>query len=462
MLLKLTTTHQPATDLGYLLSKHPGRTQSVSLSFGTAHVFYPEASDQRCSAVLLVDVDPVGLVRGKGESDGPLAQYVNDRPYVASSFLAVAIAQVFSSAMAGRSRDRADLAMQAIDLEIELPVVRSRGGETQLQHWFEPLGYRCEISALPLDETFPEWGESRYFRLRLTGRLRLADALTHLYVLLPALDGEKHYFIGSAEVDKLLDKGGDWLAAHPQREAILRGYLKRRLSLVEDALQRLGSGAVDDLADERADGGDEGELERTISLAEQRMATVESTLSQLNVRSVLDLGCGEGKLLRMLMKNRRFERILGMDVSKLALERAAERLDLDRMPSSQRTRINLAQGGCTYRDARMRGFDAICLVEVVEHIDVSRLAALESVVFADARPEVVLVTTPNREYNACFAGLPAARFRHRDHRFEWTRAEFADWAAQVAERHGYQVRFEGIGPVDPSFGTPTQMAVFTQ
>jgi hypothetical protein len=120
MQLRITTTTQPATDLGYLLAKNPQRAQSFELAFGTAHVFYPEASAERCSVVLLVDVDPVGLVRGRGEGDGPLTQYVNDRPYTASSFLAVAIAQVFSSAMAGNSKARPELARQSIALEVEI------------------------------------------------------------------------------------------------------------------------------------------------------------------------------------------------------------------------------------------------------------------------------------------------------------------------------------------------------
>src|SRR6266576_878773 len=156
MLLTITTTHQPATDLGYLLRKNPARVQSFEQSFGVAHVFYPEATAERCTAALLLEIDPVGLVRnrrgpaGEGRS---LQQYVNDRPYVASSFLSVAIADVFGSALAGKSKERPDLVATAIPLEASVSVVRSRGaGEELLRKLFEPLGYTVEAQRHPLDQ----------------------------------------------------------------------------------------------------------------------------------------------------------------------------------------------------------------------------------------------------------------------------------------------------------------------
>ncbi|KFN42550.1 3' terminal RNA ribose 2'-O-methyltransferase Hen1 [Arenimonas oryziterrae] len=463
MQLKIGTHHSPATDLGYLLSKNPDRHQSFDLPFGKAHVFYPEASPERCSVVLMVDVDPVGLVRGRGEGDGPLTQYVNDRPYTASSFLAVAIARVFSSAMSGDSKSRPELAASAIALDAEIPVLRCRGGEAKLRACFEPLGYVVETEALPLDDAFPDWGTSQYFRLRLTGTLRLADLLSHLYVLLPAIDGDKHYFIGDDEVLKLVDKAGTWLPTHPERDWIMTGYLKRRRSLVRDALAKLLNEPEEEV-EAQSEGRDEGEqaLERSLSLNEQRMADVERVLLASGVRSVVDLGCGEGRLLSRLLEHRQFERLLGIDVSNLSLERAADRLHLDRLPPLKRARIDLQQGSLTYRDARLTGFDAACAVEVIEHIDPQRLLAFERNVFEFAQPAVVLITTPNVEYNVRFERLEHGTLRHRDHRFEWTRAQFQEWAEGVCTRHGYRVEFLPIGPLDPALGPPTQMGVFSR
>ena len=479
MLLTITTTHTPATDLGYLLHKNPARPQQFELSFGRAHVFYPEANDARCTAALLLDVDPVGLVRGRGSSGdgGLLAQYVNDRPYVASSFLSVAISDVFGTAMSGRSKERPELASTAISLVARLASVPCRGGEELLRRLFEPLGYTVTVEAHLLDDRTPEWGESRYFTVTLEGMKRVADMLAHLYVLIPVLDDEKHYWVGDDEVAKLLRVGEGWLSSHPERALITRRYLKHRHSLVRDAIARLIEEESPDEAEEeevaeapadagepvtgqRARDAEEGTLEKTLSLNEQRLATVLGALRGSGAKSVIDLGCGEGKLLRMLLEDRSFERIVGMDVSYRALEIAASRLKLDRLPGKQRERITLLHGSLMYRDRRLEGFDAAAVVEVIEHLDPPRLAAFERVAFEFARPRTVVVTTPNAEYNVRWPTLPAGRFRHRDHRFEWTRAQFEAWASRVAERFGYTVRFAPVGTVDPEVGSPTQMGIF--
>jgi len=459
MLLSITTQHEPATDLGYLLVKHPDRVQEFELSFGTARVFYPEASAQCCTAVLMVDIDPVGLVRGSGAT---LEQYVNDRPYVASSFLAVAIKQVFASAMAGTSKSRQELADTPIPLVAEIPVLRVRGGAEVVRDCFEPLGYVVDVADLPLDEKFPEWGASPYVRLRLTGSVRVRDLLRHLYVLLPAIDGDKHYFVGNDEVDNLVAKAGEWLSSHPQREWIARRYLKRRGSLVRAALARLLEDEEEDIdtVEVAREAHEEG-IERTISLNEQRMAAVLAALRQSGGRRVIDLGCGEGRLLGLLLKEKQFDRILGIDVSLRALDIAADRLRLDRMAPMQRDRLQLVQGALTYRDKRLQGYDVACAVEVIEHMDLPRLPAFERAVFEYARPASVIVTTPNVEYNARFESMGPGRMRHPDHRFEWTRAEFQSWADAVAARRGYAVRYLPIGEEDPLLGAPTQMALFT-
>ncbi len=464
MLLTLTTTHTPATDLGYLLHKNPRRAQSFELSFGAAHVFYPEASQERCTAALLLDVDPVALVRGQSARSGEgrtLAQYVNDRPYVASSFLSVALAQVFGSALGGRCKDKPDAALMPLPLEARLDVVPSRGGESLIRRLFEPLGYAVEVQAYPLDATFPDWGQSPYFSITLTATVRLADLLTHLYVLVPALDTGKHYFIGDAEVEKLVQRGEGWLAAHPEKETIVRGYLKQRHSLVRDALEQLTQ-SEEPQGDELGEQHDREEelVERKISLHTQRLGAVLAALKASGATKVLDLGCGEGRLLSLLLGERQFTDILGMDVSYRALEIAQDKLKLDRLPPMRRERITLVHGSLIYRDKRLEGYDAAAVVEVIEHLDPPRLTAFERSVFEFARPGTVIVTTPNAEYNPKFETLPAGHFRHKDHRFEWTRAEFEVWSSRLCARFGYTVRFLPLGPEDAQVGAPSQMAIF--
>ena len=462
MLLTISTTHQPATDLGYLLHKHPDRFQSFELSFGQAHVFYPEVSEDRTMAALLLDVDPVGMVRGKSRDQGfLLGHYVNDRPYVASSFMSVAISQVLGSALAGRCKDRPELVETPIPLVARLEVLPVHAGEGFLHRIFEPLGYTVEAIRHPLDERFPEWGESPYYSVTINGLQTLSELLTHLYVLIPVFDNGKHYYVGEDEIEKLLSKGQSWLAEHPEKEQIARRYLRHRSSLYREALARL----VDEepLESEEAEEAiirQEDSLEARLSLNEQRHGAVLAALRASGARSVLDLGCGEGKLLRELLADRQFERIVGMDVSVRTLEAAQRRLRLDRLPERQAERIKLIHGSLIYRDKRLEGFDAAAVVEVIEHLDPPRLSALQRVLFEFARPKTVVLTTPNQEYNVLWETLPAGQFRHSDHRFEWNRQQFQNWAQRVAEQHGYCVRFLPVGPVDEAVGPPTQMGVF--
>lgn len=464
MLLTITTTHRPATDLGFLLYKNPARPQSFELSFGRAQVFYPEASDERCTAALLLEVDPVGLVRNRRGPAGEgfsLEQYVNDRPYVGSSFLSVAIAQVFGSALSGVSKERPELAKTPIPLAARVSVMPCRGGEALLRGLFEPLGYAVGATRHPLDDQFPEWGEGPYYTVDLSRTVTLHDLLTHLYVLVPVLDDDKHYWIGDDEVEKLLRHGEGWLATHPQREQIVNRYLRRGKHLAREALARLleeDQREADEAVEKHAD--EEEHFEQKISLNEQRQGAVLAVLRNSGARRVLDLGCSSGNLLRRLMEDRQFEQIVGMDVSHRSLEIAADRLRLDRLPPKQRERIRLMQGSLSYRDKRLAGYDAAAVVEVIEHLDEPRLAAFERVLFEFARPKTVVLTTPNVEYNVRFPTLPAGRFRHKDHRFEWTREQFRAWAESTATRFGYLVRFLPVGPEDSEVGPPTQMGVF--
>ncbi|QDU04595.1 hypothetical protein V6x_43230 [Gimesia chilikensis] len=463
MLLSITTTHEPASDLSYLLHKHPDRFQSFNLSFGNAHVFYPTVSEEQCTACLLLDVDPVGMVRGKGRQQSFLLdQYVNDRPYVASSFMSVALSQVLGSALNGRCKDRPELVSTPLPLTVQVAVLPVRGGEELIREIFEPLGYEVAIESYPLDEQFPDWGESPCYSVSLTGTKTLAELLNHLYVLIPVFDNRKHYFVGENELEKLMEKGAGWLADHPLKDQISRRYLKYKPSLYLTALARL----VEETETEETEL--ENEIEETaedlpdkaVPLNQQRLGSVMAALRASGAQSVLDLGCGEGKLLRELLSDRQFEQIVGLDISVRSLEIAAKRLKLKRLPERQAQRVKLLHGSLTYRDRRLEGFDAAALVEVIEHLDPPRLAALERMLFEFARPKTVVLTTPNREYNVMWETLPADQLRHADHRFEWTRSEFQTWATGIADQFGYSVRFLPVGPEDKAVGPPTQMGVF--
>ncbi len=479
MLLTLSTTHVPATDLGYLLHKNPDRVHEMNLSFGRAVMFFPSVGQSEATFALVLDVDPVSLVRGKSKTDsGLLDQYVNDRPYAVSSFMSVAIAKTLRNALGGSSKERPELAEQALPLKARVVPLPVQGSSELIERLFGPLGYQLNIEPIALDDTLSyldeDFAHSRFVSLELEATCRLRDLLSHLYVLIPVLDRRKHYYVDRHELEKLLAKGEGWLGAHPEKEFIAYRYLPFKRSWAREALARLnaeedsedqeaedakqvkGEGEVSDSKKDAA----EAELEKPIRLHDQRLDVVTDVLLSSGVRRVVDLGCGSGKLLKRLLAESQFTEILGVDVSTVYLEAAERRLRLSRLPDRQRQRIRLVQGALTYRDSRTEGFDAAVLVEVIEHLELDRLPSLEKAVFASAKPRLVVITTPNREYNVKFEGMKPDQLRHVDHRFEWTREEFSTWAEGVAQRNKYQVSISGIGEEDDQLGTPSQMAVF--
>jgi 2-polyprenyl-3-methyl-5-hydroxy-6-metoxy-1,4-benzoquinol methylase len=491
MLFTITYAGENPADLGYLLHKNPARPQTAETSFGRVHVFYPEAGPGRCTAALLLDIDPLDLVRGrKGAKPGGIFDYVNDRPYVCSSFMCTAISRVYGTAMSGRCAKKQELADTPLDLSASLFSLPCRSGGILPELLFEPLGYAVNLEeTAPLDEQFSEWGNSPYINLTIRGKVRLRDLLNHIYVLIPVFDPQKHYWVGEDEIDKLLSHGRGWLEDHPEKDLITRRYFKNLRSLARTALDRLdnGEGAAELPPEELPGGGEvlfffteenesageadgiaggvkaadaaDGEQKKIIRprLNTLRLEAVLAVIKKSGAESVIDLGCGEGNLLRLLMKEKTFTRVAGVDVSRLALEHARDTLRIDQLPESQQKRISLFQSSVTYRDKRFMGYDAAALVEVVEHLDENRLDALAAVVCGGARPGIVVVSTPNVEYNEMYG---ISHFRHVDHRFEWSRARFQSWAGEIARRYGYEVSFEDIGEADESLGAPTQMGVF--
>jgi 3' terminal RNA ribose 2'-O-methyltransferase Hen1 len=505
MFLSIATTHQPATDLGFLLHKHPGRLHEFELTFGKAFVFFPEAGEARCEAALVLDVDPVGLVRGKGQAEGLLDQYVNDRPYAASSFLSVALNRAFRTAMTGTCEDRPDIAGSAIPLEAVVTPLPMRGGDDLVRALFEPLGWQVTVDQVTVDQVTvdqvtvdqvtvdqvtvdqvtvdqvtvdqvtvdqvavdavagPDGARTRrrYGRLKLTGSARLSALLGHLYVLIPVLDDSKHYWIGEDEVDKLLKRGEGWLEQHPAKELIARRYLGHRRSLTRTALERLAPEAGEEENEPEARDAAETALETPIRLNDERMIAVVTALHAAGACTIADLGCGEGKLLQRLLRERWAGRLIGLDPAARTLEMAARRLKLHQAGGPPEGRVLLLHGSLTYRDPRWAMADAAALVEVIEHLDPDRLPLMERVVFGEAHPATVIVTTPNAEYNALFPNFTPGAMRHPDHRFEWTRAEFRTFAGSIESRYGYQAAISGIGREDETLGAPTQMAVFTR
>ena len=452
MLLEITTTHTPATDLGFLLHKHPDKVQSVELAAGKAHVFYPEATTERCTACLMLDINPVDLVRVRKGSYALQDQYVNDRPYTCNSFLSSAISKAFGSALNGRCNPRPELPQTPMPFTLRLSSLRVDAELEAVERLFLPLGYTLEAETIPLDKAFPSWGLSRYVNLTLHKTCTLQELLTHVYVLIPVLDNSRHSYVAQHDIDILLQKGEGWLEQHPERDWITRRFLRNIRTIANEAILRL--------AGEDALTTEEARSPLQESLHQQRLNRAFERLKESGAQSVLDLGCGSGKLLQLLLREGQFKKITGMDVSFSELQLAKENLHLNEASPALRERLTLFQGSVTYLDERLKGYDAVALVEVIEHLDEERLPAMERVVFGYAAPETVVLSTPNAEYNVIYEKLDPAAFRHEDHRFEWTREEFRNWCEQISQGFGYEVTIELVGQEEPGVGAPSQLAVF--
>lgn len=469
MLLTITYEGENTADLGFLLYKHPDKTQQFDLSYGKAYVFYTEVSDSRTTAALLLDIDPLDLARGKaGSKDGGLFDYVNDRPYASTSFMSTAISRVFGTAMSGRCDNRPELVNTPIKLTARLYALRDGGDPELAKQMFEPLGYTVSFERGTLDEKFPDWGESPYINLAISGTVRLSELLNHIYVLIPVFDRQRHYYISAAEIKKLLEHGEGWLSDHPYREKIARRFFSIKRSYARKAIDILSAGEISEDGSESEsetdieNNNEAAEKEERTPLNTRRLQAVKDAVVKSGAASVIDLGCGEGKLTSMLLDEPQIKSVTACDVSVRTLEKAAQRLNLDRMLPYRKNKLTLMQASLTYKDSRFEGFDCACVIEVIEHIEPSRIPAFERSIFEFAAPKTVIVTTPNRDYNVNYQHMNENELRHGDHRFEWTRAEFAAWTESVCERFGYTCEISGIGDDDGEHGTATQMGVFTK
>lgn len=463
MLLTITLKGENTQDLGYLLHKNPYRPQWFDLSFGKAYVFYTELSDNRTTAAMLLDINPVDLARGKlGCKDGGLFDYVNDRPYVASSFMSSAIVNVFGTAMNGKCAKRQELADTPLELEATVHMLPCRGDDTLPKEIFEPLDYTVEVKSTVLDEKFPEWGESCYIDLTVSGKVKMSDLLNHLYVLIPVFDKQKHYYVSEDEIDKLMKHGDGWLNSHPAKNKIIRRYFDMRKSYASKAIGKLIETETQDDTEPELPTMQSETKEKKTPLNTLRMEAVKNAVLESGAQSVIDIGCGEGKLTGMLLHEQQIKRVTAADVSVHVLEKAKQKLHYDRMSPYKKNKLTLMQASLTYKDKRFSGHDAACVIEVIEHLDTQRISAFERVLFEYASPHTVILTTPNKEYNINYPILENGDLRHHDHRFEWTREQFRDWCEHICSTFGYSVKISNIGETDEIHGSPTQMGVFTK
>lgn len=458
MLLTISTSQQPVYDLGYLLHKHPDKFQTFELSFGEAYVFYPEVSESKMTVALMVDIDSIEFSNNRkfNWSGLSLGQYVNDRAFTCSSLLSVAISKVFGTAMAGNCKEKPDSVNSKKEFEVELSTVSYHGHEFLIDELFKPLGYSVEYTRLEYDKSFPQWGQSPFCHLKLKFNGTLQNLLRHLYILLPVLDNNKHYWVQEEEVHKLLSKGRGWLETHPQLALICNRYLKFQSHLIRKFWNELNEFSSKNVKPLKASNHSKVNKENLNSL---RVQAITNVLRQFKCKRVIDIGCGDGKLIKSLLSIPFFTQIVGMDVSSVELGRAKKKINYSELPEIQLERVKFFQGSLLYKDTRLLGYDALCLIEVLEHIEPDRLKMVENRIFKEINSSLVIVTTPNKEFNVKYE-MKQNEFRHQDHRFEWDRDTFFQWCKKLSHTYDYQVNVSGVGQCDSKLGSPTQMAVF--
>lgn len=466
MILIISAVGKDCQKLSYLLQKSPFVVGEfdVGASFKT-YVFFPEYSEERTTCAVMFDMNSIELVKSLKAHDRhatySLFDYINDRPYVSSSFTCSIISDVFRSALNGKCREYPDLPNQEFDLSARF-YVSMKTKDDLIKELFEPLGYELSYSTErpPVDSMYEQFGESPYYDVTISRRETVKDLLSHLYILIPILDKMRHYGPSSDEVKKIMKIGDSWLKDHPSKKKIVGRYFGKKKELATSVLDRL----EDQIKDEqRIDENSDDEKETRTPLAGQRRKAIIRTLREHNVKTVLDLGCSTGKLSFELIDTPGIVKVTGADISARAIEKAVlEKRIHKKMTEDQKSRLDFVIASAIYRDLRFSAFDAIVLQEVIEHFDSWKLRVAEDVVFKYSGPRVVVVTTPNIEYNVLFENLENGKLRHRDHKFEFTRGQFKEWANRICKQFGYTVSFEDIGEFVENIGTQTQMAVFVR
>ena len=442
MLLTLACSGKDAPDLSWLLHKRPNRLQAFDLPYGKAFVFFPEYTETRSVVSLLLEINQEALNDLCKNKEGEF-QFVNPRQFLSSSLLSGAIGKVFSSAIKGICADKPELVNKEYDLELELTNFSCRLKPEYVARIFKPLGY-----AIAFDNISSDFPREKLIvgNLRLKGKTNLKDLLSQLYILIPVFDRYLHFWIDEPQLQRFIRLTAGWLESHPEKRFILTEYFWPAADFKSRVLERFN--AIPGLSSN----------EKAQPLKIQRHEAIEATLAIHGAKTIIDLGCGEGSLIFYLLEQKKYAKIAGTDISAKNIESAKKRIA--GRPSRACREDDLFVSSLTYPDKRLRGYDAAVLSEVIEHFEINRMNTVMKNILGAAKPQIFIMTTPNRAYNNQFSGLADGAMRHPDHRYEFTEEEFTNFCRKNASAFGYEVELEPIGEISPEFGAPTLMGVF--
>ena len=480
--------------ISHLLAKNPHNRYERNEKGARVRLIYSAFAEEKIEFTIFATPDPIDLVKGSPHSYD-ITQYINDREFVVSSLFCSYIRPALGTALNGKPKaDYADWVEHVFPLEVTFGPVASNLPDAVIESLFTALGYEADIERGAAEYTFDLKSRSSVRNIRVSGQATLQQMLRQLFILMPVLDDYKHYYIGTEEIDKLQRYGEGWLQDHPQQELIIKRALRfapliadyRKLAgdnVQKAAVNLLDTNTTDTDANTLQQPGNEqittgitasqqGEADTLSSSADVQetavppirlnelryQAIVDQVSSLPRRRSVVDFGAGEGKLSVRLAGIEGVEQVYAVEPSAYAGLRALERFGkLER--EGQQIVPRLVTGSLFYRDDQWAGQDVIILCEVIEHINEHRLPQVMATLLDEYHPETLIMTTPNREYNAVYE-MEEQEIRHTDHRFEWTRAEWADHCQDWVSGRPYEVSLHGIGDISEIHGQPTQMAVF--
>ncbi|MFF2588046.1 3' terminal RNA ribose 2'-O-methyltransferase Hen1 [Peribacillus butanolivorans] len=429
--------------ISYLLSKNPSNLYERNHKGHLVRLFYSKFTETELEATIFVTPDPIELVKGNSNSYD-INHYINDREFAVSSIFCSLIRSALGTALNGQPKEEhTEWVNHPFSFQFEFGPVVSSLSDNQLKDLFEPIGYEVMITRPEIEYSFQIKDKSSARYISLKGMKTLQDGLRHLFVLIPVIDNYKHYYIDEKEIEKLERYGDGWLKDHPMRDYIYRQSLrfKEVYSIVEN----------------RKPEEKKEEKESKVRLNDLRYEKIVDTVSQMNPRSIVDFGSGEGKLSVRLGFVEGIKEILAVEPSQTAAIKALGRFE--KVKNKEKFVVpETLWGSLFYYDERLKNKDVIILCEVIEHIDEYRLPKVLDTILHNYQPNALIITTPNREYNEVYDKEDV--LRHNDHRFEWTRAEFRQWCTERNHRDIYSLKFEGIGEEHDTYGYPTQMCVF--
>lgn len=456
MQLAIKATGEGAKMLSFLLSKNPQNLYDRMEKGYRVRLTYTVFSDSEVEALIFVTPDPVELVKNSPDTY-EITQYINDREFVVSSIFCSNTRSALGTALNGRPKEEyLDWAKHAFQLTIGFGPVATDLPDAAIKNLFEPLGYQTEIERGRADYNFQFKERSSARFINLQSKVTLQNALQHLFVLIPVLDDYRHYFIDEREIEKLERYGEGWLADHPLKELIIKRTLRFR-ELID---QMVLNSHQTELINEAVTPEPNISSQPVVRLNKLRYQRLVKIIEDLAAReSIVDFGAGEGKLSVRLGFIPGVKEILAVEPTEKEQLRA-----LKRFSEASRKDDFIAPtpvwGSLFYYDEQLCGKDVMILSEVIEHIDESRLPRVMDTILGSYKPQVLLITTPNAEYNPVYQMEEG--IRHKDHRFEWSRAEFAEWTYCLARNYAYEVQIDGIGEEAEGYGHPSQLAILTR